>query len=375
MQIVELPELAVAETLPSPEASIPVIDVDSFVFEDTLQLERPKKKKSAQICKGYTLIFPDGKSPHNSYLFALHSHLMLPWDNSVRNGVMTLFAQSCDGRVKDGADSCQQCQNLQKNKMLKGLLTRLEEGVYEKASFAYLSFHGLLEMLHRKNRQIDFYRLQGLNQARKLLSKTISLSDQKRLLMAIASGKVNRVDRLISIDLQQKKGARGLLTSYLDAGNGVYHPKGFTEEEDMNAMLIWKLSGNRVAQINHKANGAPSVSYLRTRSTVPPLNPSHAQPTIAQVQTNFEATVESVLDILQDRVQSGSIFHAVVMFDEVATEKRIRWDPKTNYFLGVCREHAHKTSTEFVNDGDLEELFRCLDDGVVHYAAEVGVSV
>ena len=26
---------------------------------------------------------------------------------------------------------------------------------------------------------------------------------------------------------------------------------------------------------------------------------------------------------------------------------------------------------EFINEGDMEELFRCLDDGVVHYAAEV----
>lgn len=26
---------------------------------------------------------------------------------------------------------------------------------------------------------------------------------------------------------------------------------------------------------------------------------------------------------------------------------------------------------EFVNEGDMEELFQCLDDGVVHYAGEV----
>lgn len=59
------------------------------------------------------------------------------------------------------------------------------------------------------------------------------------------------------------------------------------------------------------------------------------------------------------------------MFDELATEKRVRWDPKTNFFLGICRQHAHKTSTEFVNEGDMEELFKNLDDGVVHYVAEV----
>lgn len=143
----------------------------------------------------------------------------------------------------------------------------------------------------------------------------------------------------------------------------------------MKNVLIWRLSGNRVAQINHKANGAQSLTYLQTRSTVPPLIPSHAQPTIDQVQKNLDATIGGVLDVLHDRVQTGGVVHAVVMFDELATEKRVRWDPKTNFFLGVCRQHAHKTSTEFVNEGDMEELFRNLDDGGVHYAAEVGVLV
>jgi hypothetical protein len=65
------------------------------------------------------------------------------------------------------------------------------------------------------------------------------------------------------------------------------------------------------------------------------------------------------------------------MFNEVATEKRIRWDPKTNHFLGVCRQHAHRTSMEFINEGDLEELFRRLnstfDDEKVHHAGEVRI--
>jgi hypothetical protein len=65
------------------------------------------------------------------------------------------------------------------------------------------------------------------------------------------------------------------------------------------------------------------------------------------------------------------------MFDELATEKRIRWDPKTNYFLGVCRQHAHRTSMEFINEGDLEELFRHIESvnesENIHYASEVEI--
>ena len=273
------------------DGNLEVIDVDSFEFEDTL-VQEPKTLMSAKICKGYALNFPDGQSPHGSYPFALHSHLKLPWNYTVCNGQMALFAQSCPGLLKNnGIDSCHMCQNLIKNKVLEGILMHLKEGSNENISFAYHGFHALIEMLHRKNHQIEFYRLRGLNQARKLLSRTTALSDQKWLLMAIASGKVNRVDHLILIGLAQKKGIQGLLEAYIDDGAGVYQPKGYTEEEDMKNVLIWRLAGNCVAQINHRANGAPSVTYLWTRSTVPPLIPSQAQPTIEQVQKNLEATI------------------------------------------------------------------------------------
>jgi hypothetical protein len=79
-----------------------------------------------------------------------------------------------------------------------------------------------------------------------------------------------------------------------------------------------------------------------------------------------------MLDVIHSQTVS-KVVHAVVMFDELATEKRIRWDPKSNYFLGVCRQHAHKTSMEFVNKGDMEELFQKLDDGEIHYAGEVRI--
>jgi hypothetical protein len=81
---------------------------------------------------------------------------------------------------------------------------------------------------------------------------------------------------------------------------------------------MWKLAGNRVAEINHRANGAPSVSYLRARLTVPPIVPSPGQPTINEVTRNIEATFGSVLDV----VHESKAVHAVIMFDELAMEKK-----------------------------------------------------
>jgi hypothetical protein len=73
---------------------------------------------------------------------------------------------------------------------------------------------------------------------------------------------------------------------------------------------------------------------------------------------NVDLTFESIVSLLQ---QLGQL-HVVAMVDEVAAEKRIRWDPKTNFFLGVYREHAEKTSMEFINEEDMEEVFSCLDE-------------
>ncbi|KAG6827992.1 hypothetical protein H0H92_009721 [Tricholoma furcatifolium] len=102
---------------------------------------------------------------------------------------------------------------------------------------------------------------------------------------------------------------------------------------------------------------------------MPHLIPSPSWPTTDEVRKNTIATFESVQELLN----GTQVIHQVLMFDEIATEKRIRWDHQTNMFLGVCREHGTKTSLEFVNEQDMEELFQCVDEGKVHIAAEATV--
>jgi len=160
------------------------------------------------------------------------------------NGVMKLFARSCSGLSQGGDDTCQPCQQLVKNKTLAGIFMWIEDRDRENTGFTYIGFSELQEMLRQKNRLVEFYRLCGLNQERKLLAKATTLSDQKQLLMVIASGKVSRVDCLLSIGLHQKKGAHGLLALYMAATEDHYNPKSYTEEEDMKAVLMWRLGGN-----------------------------------------------------------------------------------------------------------------------------------
>jgi hypothetical protein len=140
--------------------------------------------------------------------------------------------------------------------------------------------------------------------------------------MAIASGEVQCIDRVIGIGLLQKKGAWRLLASVLAAAQGHYCPKSYTEEEDMRVLLIWRLSGNQVAGIYQKSIGGPSVLHLRSHSIVLTIIPSHVQPMMEQVMANVKASLESMQDIIHGQIR-GNVMHTVVMFDELATEKRI----------------------------------------------------
>jgi hypothetical protein len=246
----------------------------------------------------------------------------------------------------------------------------MRTGVREGTRFAYHGFGGLHKLLQRKNGQIEFYRLRGLNQARKLASAALSLSNHTRFLHAVASKKVERVDRIIRLGLRQKQGIRAMLTQCLKAAEGIYKPKDYQEEDYMRGLLLWKLGGDRIAAIAHRALGLPSITTLRNHSRIQPIVPSPGHPTVAEISQNVEMTFEGLQDILKP-AKGARNRHGVVMFDEISTEKRIRWEGKTNKFLGVCREHAHKVSLAFNGQSDMEELFRSIDDGDVHYAGEV----
>jgi hypothetical protein len=127
----------------------------------------------------------------------------------------------------------------------------------------------------------------------------IALLDYKRLVKAIASGNVARVSRVIYVALEQKKGVNGIISTLQDAAEGYYHPRSYSEEEDMWGLLTWRLAGIRVVHINHRSGHGPSVVYLHSWTIVPPIIPSPGMPTVAEVQKNTVANLASVLDVIK----------------------------------------------------------------------------
>jgi hypothetical protein len=222
-------------------------------------------------------------------------------------------------------------------------------------------------LLRRKQGEIKALRLRKLNDAHKLARKAVAIDDLKRWVMAVGSGKVERVDRLVRINLARKGGIRNLLDLYDRAAKQVYHPRNYTEEDELRGLLLWRLGGARIAGIAHRALNLPSLSTLRRQTVIPRLLVSPSAPTLPEIETNVLACFESIFKVLKDE----RVVHQVLMLDELKVEERPRFDDESNKIVGPCREHGKNTSLEYNSGKEVELLLGAIEKGDVHLATEV----
>ena len=61
--------------------------------------------------------------------------------------------------------------------------------------------------------------------------------------MAIASGKVEQVNRLVHVGITNGCGICGLLEMYDEAAHQLYKPQSYSKEDTMWGLLLWHLGG------------------------------------------------------------------------------------------------------------------------------------
>lgn len=356
---------------PMPSDITIISDDEDLLPQSQNAIVIPTKQRSvnapAKTCPGYQLTFPPGQQGHTSYPFALHTILPLPWDYSTRCDGFFVVSHSCTGMVERNG-RCKECDDLGENEKLKRIVTRYMNGIHENTHLVYHRIGGLIDIVRRKKLAIDALRVHRINDMKKLAGKVGVIDVHKQMLLALSSQHIPRVDRVLHVGFRRGAGIHSMIELVKKAAAGTYHPKGFDEEDDLQALLFLRLGGARVADVAHRIFGTPSVSTIQTRTMVPQIITSPSLPTSYEIEHNIAACFKSVLDIL-----GVSTLHGILMFDEIAIEKRPRWDDKSNKILGVCREHGQDTSLEFTSEEDLETLWGELNCGKIHLAHEVSV--
>ena len=103
----------------------------------------------------------------------------------------------------------------------------------------------------------------------KLAGKEGVIEVHKQMLLALSTQRIPRIDCVLRVGFRNGAGIHTMLSIIKKAGEGTYHPKGFDEEEELQALLLLHLGGARIAGIAHWVFGTPSVSTIHSQTMVP----------------------------------------------------------------------------------------------------------
>jgi hypothetical protein len=223
-----------------------------------------------------------------------------------------------------------------------GIRHRAMDGAPEKTPYHYLAPSHAINLLRRKDDRIKHLQCQAMNNLRSLTARNHQLEGWKRFALAISNTDIPRLNRLTVAALHDGAGVFGLLKKVDQAARHVYSPKGYQKADFERAFLMWKLGGRSAANIAYHTLGLPSIESARRHIRVSPITASSGVPTEAEMQSN--------LSICFPRCPSHIVARIIGMtmpIDEFKIQERLRWDPRTNMILGVCREHGTKCSLEF----------------------------
>ena len=198
------------------------------------------------------------------------------------------------------------------------MLARIENGVNEKAPYKFCGLTDLTEVARRKDRTIDLYHLWRTNDAKKLVGREGTIGLHHKVLLAMSSGKILRMDRILHVASDCRMSLAAILDLIRKAAHGLYRPKGFSEEEDLQTLLFLRLGGQRVAEIAHRIFGIPAPSTVRHHTMILPLICSPSYPVVKDLEANLTAAFDS----LSPTLATQGKYHIVLMFDEIAQERR-----------------------------------------------------
>ena len=349
-------------TTPSPAP----LSQPSITTDDDLD---PKEVTKQETCKQHLVSVLSGQSAIGAYPFMLHIEEHVPWEFSSHHGALLLRARKCEDRHLDKDGLCQPCQSLLSNDRFKKVLARMQEGVHEYTPYKYHGPASLAAIARKKERTIESYRTRRVNDTRKLLRREGVITLHRQILLAMSTGKIPHVDRILQIASDRQMSVAAILEMVKKAGQGIYRPKGFKEEEDLQTLLFLRLGGQRVAEIAHCMFGISAPSTVHRRTVIPPLICSASYPLEVELVKNLKAAFENLLPALA--IQKTT--HVVFMIDEIAQEKRPWWCDQTNKILGFCRKHTKKRCMEFNGVADAEVLMQDVAQGDVHLAHEVSL--
>ena len=349
---------------------------------DNAPKTRGVPKPEASVCPGYYLELPAGQSPYTSYAFQIHAIQVLPWSLKIdHDNRLMLHSKQCSGVAKTSLKGkeaaplpCTSCANLQNHAIILGIRHRALDGAHESTPWSFLTAGQMLSLLRRKTHIINRLKLQALNAARKIGVRNRHLAAWKRLSMAIGREDIPRIRSLMATQSRAGASVFTMLEKIDQAARRVYSPRGYQITDFQRAYLIYKLGGRAAANIAHKSLGIPSIDATKHHIMTAPLQSSSGFPTTTELKSNLSICYPPCFSSDSTSGEAQKIQGMIIAVDELKVQERLRWDPRSNHILGVCREHGSRlgaSALEFRSIIQADAVLTGLKDKFIHFATEV----
>jgi hypothetical protein len=177
--------------------------------------------------------------------------------------------------------------------------------------------------------------------------------------------------------LKQEWGSKKFFEKIRAASRGEYTPQCYTQYEIDLSILLYELGGgSAVYAMNHSIFALPSLyvlqPYRRQHRPKPCLDHIDVLTISENIMTMFGAHEEKGGKSREATIKTCG---HTLMFDELATERKVDYMPSTDQMAGFCLEHvdALQTLTVGKDTQTVEEAVTAVKEGRVHIAHETTV--
>ncbi|KAF7351813.1 hypothetical protein MVEN_01142400 [Mycena venus] len=235
----------------------------------------------------------------------------------------------------------------------------------------------LLEKVADLKEQVNDLKLKTVNLERSLASARDDVAEYKAIFHFLGTNTVPALHRMFPNALTQEWGSKKFFHQIQAASRGDYIPRSYTQYEIDLAILLYELGGgSAVHAMNHSIFALPSLKtlqpYRREHKPKPCLDHANLLTISNNITTMFGSHEEKGG---KSREAPVKICGHTLMFDEIATERKVEYMSTTDEMAGFCLEHvdALKSLTVGKDTTTVEAAVTAVKEGKVHIAHEATV--
>ncbi|KAJ7679989.1 hypothetical protein B0H14DRAFT_3908259 [Mycena olivaceomarginata] len=268
------------------------------------------------------------------------------------------------GRTTSYAPCCHECDRLPRRfESLADIATHAEKGT----NYKFLHHAQMKDLLIERTKENNDLKLASLNTSRQLATFARKMGDYERLIVAIATNDVPRVNTLINTALRNGASVNTITSQIIEAVQGLRSTKGFTEFERDLSLLIYRIGGNSLLYSMNHALGLPSLRTITNSAHFVKITPTLGPISAEELRTNIQKVILEPHAAANKTKKSG----VVIMMDEVAIEEHADYFPAQNKVGGLCQKHSGSIPLTLNTYKSALTIVDALRDGKVHFAKEM----